>query len=147
MGVAIANYSKGARVERELLGILHGNGYAVVRAAGSGVNAISPDIVAMRAGAGIAIECKAWSSTSIAIPHEKFGLLEMWERNAGMPLFVGWRINGKSWLFIRLSEFRKTEKNYTMTLNIARRINRGLEEIMQPHAESHGAGAGADSGR
>ena len=126
----VANYSKGARGERELLAILHENKYAVMRSAGSGINSISPDLIAIKEGKGLAFECKAWDSTSISIPHEKYESLLEWERNTFMPMLIGWRMNAKGWYFIKLSELTKTEKSYTVTMKNAMAINRRIEAII-----------------
>lgn len=126
----MANYSKGARGERELLTLLYNNSYSVMRAAGSGVNSISPDLIAIKQGKGMAFECKAWSNTSVSIPHEKFIAMTEWERNTQMPMFIGWRMNNKGWFFIRLDELKKTEKSYTVTMKTAIEINRRIEAIL-----------------
>ena len=126
----MTRYTKGARSERELLSILHDNGYSVVRSAGSGVNSISPDLVAVKKGRGLAFECKAWDSTSLSIDPDKYRSLEEWRDNAGMDTYIAWRMNGEGWFFMRLDEMTRTEKNYTITMKIAKRINRKLDMIM-----------------
>ncbi len=126
----MTRYNKGARAERELLNYLAGIGYSVIRAAGSGVNTLSPpDLLAIKSAKGLAFECKAWDSTSLSIDHEKFSSLDSWERNTGMDTFIAWRMNGSGWFFIRLNEMKKTEKNYTVTKKNALNINRRLEHI------------------
>ena len=123
-------YSKGARGERELLNWLHDRGYSVIRSAGSGVNSISPDIVAIKSAKGLAFECKAWDRSSLSIEIEKFEFLTEWERNTGMQTFIAWRMNGTGWFFIKLSEMNKKEKSYTVTKSSALRIGRGIESII-----------------
>ena len=123
-------YSKGARSERELLNTLYGMKYSVMRSAGSGVNSISPDIIAIKGGSGLAFECKAWEKSSISIEPEKYESLCEWERNSGMQTFIAWRMNGESWFFIKLDEMKKTEKNYTVTRKTAQAIARRLESII-----------------
>jgi Holliday junction resolvase len=101
-----------------------------MRSAGSGVNSISPDLVAIKNGKGLAFECKAWEKSSLSIEPEKFESLCEWERNTGMQTFIAWRMNGESWFFIRLDEMKKTEKNYTVGKKLALSINRRLESII-----------------
>lgn len=125
----LQTYSKGARAERELLGRLYSMGYSVVRAAGSGVNSISPDIIAIRGGRGMVFECKAWDSSSLSIDAEKFDSLRAWRDNALLDTYMAWRMNGRGWYFIKLDEMTRTEKNYTVTRNTALRIGRRLENI------------------
>lgn len=128
----MTRYSKGARSERELLGMLHEKGYSVIRSAGSGVNPLSPpDLIAVRKGKGLAFECKAWNSTSLAIEPEKYRSLLDWQGNTNMKTFIAWRMNGEGWFFVKLEEMFKSEKNYTITMKEAKRINRKVEEIME----------------
>ncbi len=127
----MTRYTKGARSERELLSLLHSKGYSVVRSAGSGVNSISPDIIAIKNGKGLAFECKAWNSTSISIDPEKYQSLESWMTNTGMDTFIAWRMNGEGWFFIKLAEMLKAEKNYTITMKDAKRLDRRIDEIMR----------------
>ncbi len=121
-------YSKGARSERELLLRLYGINYSVMRAAGSGVNSLSPDIIAIKEGRGFAFECKAWA-TNLLIEPERLDSLQVWEKNTGMQTFIAWKINNKGWFFIKLNELLKNGKNYTMTKSRAFEINRRFEEI------------------
>lgn len=127
---SMRRYSKGARGERELLNVLHCHGYSVMRSAGSGVNSISPDLIAMKDRRGLAFECKAWDNTSLSIEPEKFDVLKEWERNTGMQTFIAWRMNSLGWFFIKLDEMRRTEKNYTVTKSTAMGICRKLDAIM-----------------
>ena len=128
--MAIQRYSKGARGERELLNELYSRGYSVVRAAGSGVNSISPDIIAVKAGRGIVFECKAWDRGSLSIDHEKFESLRQWRDNAGLETFIAWRMNGQGWFFVRLEEMTRNEKSYTVTRKNAIRFSRRLDNIV-----------------
>ena len=124
----VLRYSKGARSERELLLRLSGINYSVMRAAGSGVNSLSPDIIAIKEGRGFAFECKAWA-TNLLIEPERLDSLQAWEKNTGMQTFIAWKINNKGWFFIKLNELFKNGKNYTMTKSRAFEINRRFEEI------------------
>jgi holliday junction resolvase Hjr len=128
--MAIGRYSKGARGERELLHTLYNNGFSVVRSAGSGVNSISPDILAVRSGKGLVFECKAWNKGSLSIEPEKFDSLKLWQDNSLMSAYVAWRMNGQGWYFIKLEEMKKTEKSYTVTRKTAIQINRRLDTLL-----------------
>lgn len=126
----VRRYDKGARSERELLAAFRGRNYSVMRSAGSGVNSVSPDLIAFRNGKGLAFECKAWNGGSVSIPIEKFDLLKEWEMNTGMDTYIAWRVNGRGWFFIRLGEMSLAEKNYTVTAKRAAMINRRLEHLL-----------------
>lgn len=124
-------YSKGARSERELLDYLFKKDYSIMRSAGSGVNSLSPDVIAIKHGHGLAFECKAWEKNGLAIEHDKFHVLIDWERNTGMDTFIAWRMNHEGWFFIKLDEMTENEKNYTVTRRTAMSIKRTLESIVE----------------
>ncbi len=126
----MSRYAKGARTERELFGILTEKGYSVIRSAGSGVNAISPDLIAVRKGTLISIECKAWDKTSLSLDPEQYEKLKRWESNTEFPTFVAWRMNGKGWYFIKLDEFEKGSSAYNITRIKAMKIGRTLDSII-----------------
>lgn len=123
-------YSKGARGERELLNFLYSNGYSVMRAAGSGVNSLGPDIIAFKEGTGLAFECKAWEKTSLSIEAEKVDKLRQWQSNTKMHTFIAWRMNGSGWFFISLEELNRTSNYYTVTKKNALSIGRKVKDIL-----------------
>ena len=117
-------YVKGARSERELISILKDRGYSVMRAAGSGVNSLSPDVIAFKDKKGFAFECKAWNDSGISIADDKIEALKEWERNTGMVTFVAWRMQGREWFFIKPDEIKKTPSSHRISKKEALRINR-----------------------
>ncbi len=140
MGLCLHRYMKGARSERELLNKFYDLGYSVVRAAGSGVNALGPDIIAMRKGVCLSIECKAWDRGSLSLEPDQYQKLVEWERNTDGFTFVAWKIKGKGWYFIRLDEFSKGESNYNVTMKRTFEIKRDLQAILSisnPTAAMH----------
>jgi len=122
-------YAKGARSERELLDILYNRGYSVTRSAGSGVNALSPDLVAMRKAECLIIECKAWEKSSLAIGPEQFEKMLEWEERTRFPVYVAWRMNKLGWFFLKLYDFKKGKSNYNVTRKKTLEINRTLDEV------------------
>ncbi|MGC8568071.1 MAG: Holliday junction resolvase Hjc [Candidatus Micrarchaeia archaeon] len=124
-------YSKGARSERELIGIFAGKAFSVMRAAGSGVNSISPDIVAFKDGKGFLFECKAWSKGSLSINQEHMSVLRKWEKDTNMHAYIAWRIKGKGWFFIKLDELSKSEKNFTITMKTTFQIGRDINALLE----------------
>lgn len=127
-------YVKGARSERELLNKFYSLGYSVVRAAGSGVNALGPDIIAMKKGICFSIECKAWDRGSLSLDPDQYQKLVEWEKNTDGHTFVAWRISNKGWYFIRLDEFSRGERNFNVTMKKAVAINRVLDAILPASA-------------
>ena len=123
-------YRKGARNERELIHLFEAKGYSIVRSAGSGVNATSPDILVFRKGKQYAIECKAWNGDRIAIDHEKFAALEFWQENTGITTLMAWKMPYEGWYFAYLPELDRNEKSYSITKKKMTSINRRMEELL-----------------
>jgi Holliday junction resolvase len=143
MGQYLHRYIKGARSERELLNKFYELGYSVVRSAGSGVNALGPDIIAMKKGVCLSIECKAWDRGSLSLEPDQYQKLVDWERNTDGLTFVAWRINNRGWYFIRLDEFSRGDRNYNVTMRRTFEINRDLRAVL---SMSNSSGAGLVGG-
>ncbi|MFH1393604.1 MAG: Holliday junction resolvase Hjc [Candidatus Micrarchaeota archaeon] len=126
----VLTYRKGSRAERELIAYFSQNGFCVIRAAGSGVNSLSPDILAFRRGIQIGIEAKAWEKENLNIDREQFTNLAKWENNSGINCFVAWRRNRQPWLFLPLSVFKENEKSFGISWKSAGLIGKKLEEFL-----------------
>ncbi len=114
-GDIVHTYVKGARSERELLNRFYSHGYSVLRSAGSGVNSLGPDIIAIKDRNCLAFECKAWEKSRLSIDHEGFDKLLKWKENTKFPTYVAWRMNKIGWYFIELEEMKKGERDYSIT--------------------------------
>jgi Holliday junction resolvase len=119
-------YSKGARAERELVEILKRKGYVVVRAAGSGVNSISPDLIAVKNGKVYAFECKFWNRNNLSLEKEKIKYLKEIQKQ-GIISYVAWKIPRLGWFLIEPKELEEQEKNYSISKKKALEINRNLD--------------------
>jgi len=128
--VAFGTYKKGARAERELIHFFSSHGFEVIRAAGSGVNSLSPDLLAFRQGKQYAIECKAWESGSLSFPKEKAAEMKKWEETTGITYLIGWRVNREGWLLFPVHLLEEQEKTFTITLARARLAGRKPEELI-----------------
>ena len=126
----MTRYQKGAAAERELLNDLYGKGYAVIRAAGSGVNALGPDLVVLKGDKAIAFECKSGYEGGLSIEEIQFQKMAEWQERSHFPIYVAWRIKRQGWFFILPSELRKTENHRVLTTKEARSINRMLEHLL-----------------
>lgn len=124
-------YGKGARGERELIHIFDEAGFNVIRAAGSGVNALSPDLLAFRRGKQYALECKAWNSDRVAIEHEKYEALLKWEENTGITTMLAWKMPYQGWYFAYLGELERNERSYSITKKRMTEIGRVLNELLK----------------
>ena len=122
-------YAKGARSERELISLFCERGFSVIRAAGSGVSSLCPDILVFRKGTQYAFECKAWDSGSLGIEKEKFKVLKEWEGNTGITTLIAWRICRVGWRFMYLDELEENPRSYSVTMSKALAIDRRLEKL------------------
>jgi len=108
----MAHYNKGANAERELMHLLHDNGFAVVRAAGSGKNQLEcPDVIALKANKIFIFECKAVNAEYLYIEKEKIAELEEFVRRAGSQLIIAWKIPHGGWLYFGVDKMKKTVKS------------------------------------
>ncbi len=127
-------YLKGARSERELLGRLYDAGYSVLRSAGSGINSLGPDIIALKDNVCLSFECKAWERERLNLDMDGYAKLSEWRRNTGFPAYVAWRMNGRGWFFIELDEFKPNENSYSITKKRVMEIGRTLENVLEEAA-------------
>ncbi len=126
----MTRYAKGANAERELIHELFNRGFSVVRVAGSGKTALpAPDIIALSQQKKLAFECKAWSSSSVAIPLEQMRELVQWCERAGVEPFVAWKFPREGWFFLKPGHFTKTEKAYNCTKRNALKQRLNLDVI------------------
>jgi Holliday junction resolvase len=124
-------HSKGANAERELMRLFFREGFSVVRIAGSGTSPLpAPDIIALKAGRIIAVECKARKAKNLAITISQVGELLDWAKKAGSEAFVAWRVPRKGWLFFHPKEMNQTGKFFTLSLKQAQAIGRPLEKVV-----------------
>lgn len=123
-------YNKGSRAEYELINFFTKKGYSVIRAAGSGINSFSPDLLLFKRGNQYAIEAKAHESTYLTLKRDQFLGLQKWEENTGIISYVGWRKNREGWLFLPLSIFSERKNSFTLNWKKAKMIGRKIEELV-----------------
>ena len=128
--MTFGTYRKGARAERELISFFSENGFAVIRAAGSGVNSLSPDLLAFKQGRQYAIECKAWEAGSLSFEKEKVAVMKKWEEITGITYFIGWRVSRDGWFLFPVHLLEEKGKSYTITLTKAKLVGRKPEELI-----------------
>lgn len=125
----VKTYVKGSRAERELIDYFSSNDCSVIRAAGSGVNTLSPDILVFRRGMQLAIEAKAWEKENLNIDRDQFLNMKRWEENTGISCYVGWRRSREPWYFIPLSVFKENVKSFAVNWKQAQAIGKKREEF------------------
>ncbi len=124
-------HSKGANAERELMRLFFDAGFSVVRIAGSGTSPLpAPDIVALRKGRIIAVECKARKAKNLAVLPGQMQQLLQWAERAGAQPFLAWKVPRKGWFFLLPKHFHKTEKFFLISLGDAMRVGKSLQEVI-----------------
>ncbi len=99
---------KGSASERELLHRLWENGFAVVRAAGSGSGSWpSPDLMAVKNSVNYAIECKSTVNGTLYVAKEKIDQLLEFSNLANAKPIIAVKFINKGWRF-----FEPGRKNY-----------------------------------
>ena len=120
--------AKGSNAERELMLKLWNNGFAVLRAAGSGVNQLPcPDVIAINKKKKIAFECKAWNSKHLSIDVKQMDQMLEWAVKADAEMYIAWKIPQKGWLFLQVKDFNKHANTYTISLKNAAKSTTKLE--------------------
>lgn len=125
----VLTYKKGSKAERELIEYFSQKGYSVIRAAGSGINSLSPDILAFKRGMQFAFESKAVEKENLNIEHGQFTNLKKWEENTGITCYVAWRHSGRQWRFVPLSLFNENKKSFGISWKTASELGKRLEEF------------------
>jgi len=126
----LKKYVKGSRVERALIKMFNEAGFSVIRAAGSGVSSLSPDILVFKKGLQYAFEVKAWETKNLNIKKDQYEGLLRWEKNTGITAYVIWKRNHEPFLFIPLSVFHKSTFSYGISLKDAKLIGYMFEKLM-----------------
>ena len=101
----MANYSKGAAYERELMEILGLNGFAVARIAGSGKAKVEePDLIAGNKKLIMAIECKYSGSKYKTVHMEQINDLFNFAKCFGAKAILAFRFSHTPWKFMEIKE-------------------------------------------
>ncbi len=102
----------------------------MLRSAGSGVNALGPDIIAIKDKICLSFECKAWEKNRLSIDNDAYKKLYEWEQNTKFPTYIAWRMNGKGWFFIKLNELKHGDKDHSITKIKTLEINRVFDDVL-----------------
>lgn len=124
-------HAKGANAERELMHLFFERGFSVVRIAGSGTSPLpAPDIIALKRGRIVAVECKARKAMNLAVSVGQIGELLDWAGRAGAEAFVGWKIPRKGWFFLKPEQMCNTGKFFTINQMDAMGNAKSLESVI-----------------
>jgi Holliday junction resolvase len=96
---------KGSRAERELFHRLWDEGFAVVRAAGSGsTSKPAPDLLASNGKRTFAIECKSLKGNKKYFSAEELEQLHIFSQTFGAEAWLAIRFDTKGWYFLEAAK-------------------------------------------
>ncbi|MBN2459362.1 Holliday junction resolvase [Candidatus Woesearchaeota archaeon] len=132
MGVGFGGRkSKGSKAERELIHLFWANGFAAMRAAGSGsAQHPSPDIIAGNGKVFFAIECKASADPVKYIEKDQVNQLDLFANSFGARAFVALRFDNEKWYFMHLTDLKITGKSYAASLALAKEKGLSFEQLI-----------------
>jgi Holliday junction resolvase len=124
--------AKGARAERELQRMFHEKNFGTVRVAGSGSATIpAPDLLVGNGSRVLAIECKSLKNDKKYITKEQIKELKEFARRFGAEPWLGIRFDNKGWYFLKHEDFKKSEKSFIMSLELARKKGLSFDELIK----------------
>jgi len=116
------NKAKGSKIERELFQKFIENNYRVVRVAGSGtMENADCDLIAGKKGKKYAIEVKSSRKPMKYISKEQIETFMVFSEIFGLKPVIALRFNREGWLFLHPKYLRDVGKNWTITLEEARK--------------------------
>ena len=122
---------KGSIAERDLVALFWENGWSAHRIAGSGSSKYdSPDVIAGKAERKIAIEAKITKETTKYFTEKEILSLQSFSSIFGAEPWTAVKFPKTDWLFISLEDLDKTEKNYKITLEKAKKKGLLFKELI-----------------
>lgn len=130
--------AKGTAAERELLNMLWVNGWACVRAAGSGSQPHPcPDLLAGNRLRKLAIECKAERGLAKYLADEDINQIVEFASLFGAEPWIGIRFDKIGWYFIAPHDMNKTDKGYSADIHIVKRRGLSFVELIEEKKVLH----------
>ena len=129
----MAGYAKGAKAERELIEMFWNNGYAAMRAAGSGISRLpSVDVIAGNGKKTFAVECKAIKSGYVYLEKEEIVKLLTFSQKFGAMPYVAVRFAKDDWSFLHAGKIQTTGTGkFKITRKIAEESGKSFEKLVE----------------
>ena len=106
----VKSYTKGYVAELSLTHKLAEMGFMAIRAPRSGrISLPSPDIVAIKNGKMLVIECKS-RKDAFTVAQEQLSELKAWQDHGALAL-IAWKQSYKGWSFLHLSDVSANNGN------------------------------------
>jgi len=113
--------SKGSAAERDLMHKFWANGWAAVRAAGSGSTQFPcPDLIVGCGTRKLALEVKATKDKKKYFPQEEIRNLEFFSKKFGAEAWVVIKFDRENYYFIRTIDLEKTPASFVASFELAK---------------------------
>ena len=123
--------SRGIQAERQLIHSFWENGWAAIRAAGSGSTSFpSPDIIAGYAGRRLVIEAKLTTDRKKYISKKDLQQLQFFAQTFTAEPWIAVKFFREQWYFLYLDDLEDTGKNKVVSLELARLRGLTLQEVL-----------------
>jgi len=131
-------YRRGASAERELIKMLEGAGFAVVRSAGSK----KVDIIAGNGKFHFCIEVKSTHEERLYLSQEDYEKLLSFSRRFGGTPVIAVKFVNRGWRFFNPEDLERGGKNYKVTLRASKYMT--FEELIGKQTSLRGVIDGED---
>lgn len=127
----MGNQQKGSNAERDLIHRFWAlPGWTAVRVAGSGsMRYPAPDVLAVKEGVSLAIECKVTKNSSQYLEKREIDELKEFAKKAGARAFVAVRFFREEWRFLSPDDLNDTGVNVGVSKELAALRGLTFEEL------------------
>ena len=123
--------SKGINAERELIHLFWKNGFASMRAAGSGSSRYPcPDVIAGNGSRRIAVECKTSGGLVKYLTSKEISELKKFSEIFGAEPWIGLRFDDMEWFFLSLEDLRKSGESFSASIQMAKKKGLKFKELV-----------------
>lgn len=124
--------ARGSAAERNLIEKFWNNGWAAMRAAGSGSTQFpSPDIIAGKYGRRFVIECKLTADTKKYFSADEIRHLKFFAKTFSAEAWVAIKFPKIDWVFFNIEDLKETGKNFSATVDMIELKGLSFDEVIE----------------
>ncbi len=123
---------KGSDAERELISLFWDNGWAAIRAAGSGSTRYPcADLVAGNRARLLAIECKLTKDSKKYVKKEEIEQLREFSSKIGAEPWLALKFPKTGWFFLSLDDLEEKNDSFAGSVELAKTKGLGFNELIE----------------
>ncbi len=124
------NKKKGINAERDLIHAFWAREWTACRVAGSGsMRYPGPDIIAIKQGKSLAIECKITKNTTKYLKKEEIEALKEYSQKSGSTALIAVKFPKQEWAFLEPEKLEETESHYMIKAEKAKEKGKQIDQI------------------